>query len=150
MYFTQEELEQRLGPTAVKRIYDDKNTGTADASALDRVTRDATAIVDAAIESIYDLPLAEPYPDRVVCLALDAAEYLAARRHPEYVKRDWRVLKEELERDLDRLRTQKRSMGRAPPDPAANQGGAVYPTPDPTNQQNVPIFLGGAGKWGIF
>ena len=150
MYFTLQELEHRLGPTTVKAIYDDDNNGEADAGPLEQVMIDATAIIDAAIESIYDLPLADPYPPRVVCLALDAAEYLACKRHAEYVRRDWKALKEELEHDLDKLRTQKRSMGRSPPDPAANQGGAVYPTPDPTNNVNVPIFSTGAGKWGIF
>jgi hypothetical protein len=73
-----------------------------------------------------------------------------AKRAPEVMKHNWVTLKQELDKDLDRVRTAKRSLAKRPPDPAANHGGAVYPTPSPGTNTNVPIFYGGGGRWGIY
>lgn len=153
-WWTREDLEDRLSEDVVRQCLDDDNTGTPKPGALERLQRDSQSFVGAALQDVYPSYPFEgengPPPDECVRLSLDAAEMFIAKRHPEVIRLSWVDLKNAIDKDLDRVRTAKRSLGKRPPDPAANHGGAVYPTPDPATGMNVPIFSGAAGKWGIF
>jgi phage gp36-like protein len=126
---TQAHLEARLSVETVKQIYDDNNDGSPDSDPIAQLLADAQSYVFEAIEDLYtedsDWPLTAPYPSAVIRLCLDAAEAYAAKRHPEYVRRDWQALFAHLDIQLDRLRELKRSLGQDPPGPP-DDGITVY------------------------
>jgi hypothetical protein len=156
-WWTLEDLQDRLSEYRVAELLDDDNEGTADAGAvkpgpLERLQRDSDSYVGAALADVYpNYPFAaNAVPNECIRLSLDAAEMFLAKRHPTVIRMNWLELKEALDKDLDRVRTAKRSLGQRPPDPAANHGGAVYPTPGRLTGNLGPIFSGGRGKWGFF
>lgn len=129
-YIVTADLEQRISAERLKQIYDDDNNGTADVNPLARLCKDASAKVAGYLRGVYDLAtIAAAPPEEVIRLTLDVAEAYAARRHPEYVKRDWEKLMRACEGDLDKLR---RGVTRldvtASPEPGANEGGTVLST----------------------
>jgi phage gp36-like protein len=148
-YITITDAENRLSAAIIRQIYDDDNNGTADTGPINQLIADAEGYIDAAVDAIYPglLPF-NPVPREVKRLTLDAVEYYAARRHPEVVRRDWEKLKRVLDNDLKELRIQNRTIGEKPPDPAANQGGAMVPGVG--QGLVVPIFYGSTCKWGIY
>ena len=123
-YITQQDLEDRLGAEVVKQLYDDNLDGTADAGPIARWIKDATSKVDSYLRGIYALPLALPVPNEVSRLTLDVAEAMAARRHPNYVRRNWQELMAAAEKDLISLRRGTTRLDvQGAPEPGANQGG---------------------------
>jgi phage gp36-like protein len=114
-WITKAQLESRISARVVEQIYDDESTGYPEDNVISRLLEDATSYVAEAIEDVYksseEWPLTSPYPSNVVRLTLDAAEAYAAKRHPEYVKRDWEKCFKHLDLQLDRLREAKRSTG---------------------------------------
>lgn len=156
-WWTLEDLQDRLSEAQIAECLDDDNEGDENGSAakpgpLERLQRDADSLVHEALCDVYpDSPFAGmSVPDACVRLSLDAAVMYLAQRHPAVIKLDWERLREILDKDLDRHRTAKRGLGKKPPGPAANHGGAVYPTPSLQTGNTGPIFSGGRGKWGIF
>lgn len=124
-YFTQTDLELRLSTEVVKQIYDDDNSGSAKSDAIDALVSDASSKVDSYLRGIYTLPLAV-VPNEVKRLALDVAVAYAAQRHAEYVRRDWKPLMEQVEKDLEKLRLGKTRLDvQTDPEPGANEGGFV-------------------------
>lgn len=135
-YITIEDLKDRLSEQVLQQILDDDNDGDPDATVVDRLISDAESKVNAALRNLYTLPLPTPPPNEVKRLALDVAEALAARRHPEYVRRDWEKLMSYADGELDKLSTGKRRLDvQSTPEPAANQrtefrsGDPTSPTP---------------------
>ena len=126
-YFTKGDLEDRLSADVVRKCYDDNNIGTADSSPLGRLIRDASSKVDSYLRGMYPLPLAT-VPNEVQRLALDVAEAFAAKRFPEIVRKDWKELLKQAEKELESLRMGKTRLdvptGQAP-DPPANVGARV-------------------------
>lgn len=127
-YFDKADLEARLSATIVQQIYDDNNDGTADASPIARLIADASSEVDSFLRPIYPLPLPTPVPNEVKRLALDVAEYRAAQRFPEIVRKNWQELRKVTIEDLNNLRKGVTRLdvptGQAP-DPPANAGATV-------------------------
>ena len=133
-YITQSDIEDRLSVAVVKQIYDDSNAGTASANPISRLIKDASSKVAGYLRGIYDLTLiAASPPNEVIRLTLDVAEALAGKRHPEYVRRDWKVLMELAENELVAIR---KGVARldvvGAPENAANEGGTVR-SGDPLN-----------------
>lgn len=130
-YIVTADLEQRISAERLKQIYDDDNNGTADANAVVRLCKDASAKVAGYLRGIYDLTtIAAAPPEEVIRLTLDVAEAYAAKRHPEYVKRDWEKLMRAAESDLGKLRRGETRLDiDGSPEPAKNQGGATYDVP---------------------
>lgn len=121
-------VEARLSREVVRQLYDDNNDGEADDDPVDQLIEDAHAWATSWLDPTYgdDLPL--PYTPEVRRLTLDAVEWMAAKRHPEYVRRDWEKLKADNRKDFESLRTQLRTLGQRPPDPSKTVGGAVLVT----------------------
>lgn len=121
---TQTELEYRLSPNTVKRIYDDGRVGSPDADAVAQLLADAKSKVFGVCRGIYDLAALEANPPHELNrLILDAAVAYAAQRHPEVVRRDWVPLMAQVDADLARLRAGKSRLDvEGTPEPAANQG----------------------------
>lgn len=103
---TQADLEARLGVQMVKAILDDDNTGNAESYAVARILEDASSkVLGYALAAGYDLAaLSAAPPNELKRLALDAAEALAARRHPEVVRKNWVELDEVNTKELVNLR----------------------------------------------
>lgn len=103
---TPAEFEARVGVNNVRAILDDDNDGSADANSIVRLLDDASSkVLGYALAAGYDRTalLANP-PNELKRLVLDAAEALAAKRHPEIVRRDWRPLDEANIAELMNLR----------------------------------------------
>ena len=130
-YVTTAQVKARLSAAVVAQIYDDNNDGTEDTDPIARLTADATAWVKSWVYPIYqaNMPFLEPFEPEIVRTALDAVEWMAAKRHPEYVRRNWVELKESNRQDLIDLRNRLRAIGSnpsgTPPEPAANEGGHI-------------------------
>lgn len=136
---TQTQLEARLSSNVVAQIYDDNNDGTADTNPITQLLSDASAYVLSWVAPAYGDPASfesSPFASELIRAALDAAVWMAAARHPEYVRRDWEKLKASNRQDMLDLRTQMRSMGESPPDPALTVGG-ISVSDDPV------LFAGG-------
>lgn len=87
-YITQEDLEAQLSPTTVMRLFDDENTGTANASAINRVLSRACSWVDSFLARVYRGPFPvpqRPVPQVIIDCALEFAIAFSFERHPEYV-----------------------------------------------------------------
>lgn len=148
-YIVQSDLEDRLSVAVVKQIYDDTNAGAASANPISRLLKDASSKVAGYLRPIYDLDaVAAAPPNEVIRLSLDVAEALAAKRHPEYVRRDWKELLAAAESDLDKLRRGVTRLDvKLAPEPAANEGGSVR-SGDPLNPLPVAkSFANGTGDF---
>lgn len=121
---TLEQVEDRLSPHVVRQIYDDANDGAVSKTAIARLIDDATAWVLSWVTPTYTTSITDtPYAAELVRLTLDAVEWMAAKRHHEYVRYDWEKLKADNRQDLIDLRSQMRTIAEAPPDPSATVGG---------------------------
>lgn len=121
-------LEKRISPKSLKRIYDDNHSGNSDTDAVMQCLEDAEAKVNSYLAPLGLLPFAVgQVPREVTRLDLDVAFAYAVQRHPEAMQsHDWMKLMEQAEKDLCKLRDGKTMLGEAPPDPAANHGGALF------------------------
>lgn len=128
-FFTYAQLASRIGKDAVRALFDDNQDGVADTDNLTALKRDATACVSGYMRGIYSLPLDEPVSYEVTRLALDVAVAYAAERHPEFVRRDWRMLWEKVRQELCDVRNGKTRLDiSAATNPAiapSNVGGTV-------------------------
>lgn len=158
-FFTDAQLASRIGKDAVRALFDDNQDGVADTDNLTALKRDATACVSGYMRGIYSLPLDEPVSYEVTRLALDVAVAYAAERHPEFVRRDWRMLWEKVRQELCDVRNGKTRLDiSAATNPAiapSNVGGAVgnTVTSDSDNSATVSTSSGststGVGShWG--
>ncbi len=88
--FTQEDLEGRLSVEKVRQIYDDNNDGDADTNPIERLRLDAASKVVTKLLPSYPNAMSwtpTTAPNEAKRIALDYAEFYAAQRHPEYVRR---------------------------------------------------------------
>ena len=108
---------------------------------------DASSIVDQYIEAIYrPWPLVAPYPPSIKRLTYSAAYALLAQKYPTTLQIDGYKMMDQVHKELDNLRKQITTMGKGPPDPAANQGGATYLSGNDPNGTKV-IFTDDFGSW---
>lgn len=138
-----ERLEKRLSAQVVRRIYDDNNDGEADDSPLLQVCEDAEAHFESFCSGIYDLAtLRASPPSEAVRLCLDCAEAMAYRRFPRAAARDWLPMWQVVEKELEGLRTRKTRLNTTTaPEPASNEGGAVYlGTTEVNDDETTSVF----------
>jgi len=130
-YITKADLESRIGADTVRAIFDEDRDGDADDDKVTRLLKDASAKVAGYLRGIYPLAtIAANPPEEVLRLTLDVAEAYAAKRHSEYVQRDWEKLMLAAERDLKSLRRGETRLDvDGSPEPAANQGGLTVEVP---------------------
>lgn len=121
-YFTQADLEARIGTSILVACFDDDNDGEADATAIARIVEDASSYCDGYFAALGILPFQGDPPSTVKRLALDVAVAFVAQRHPEVLHRDWEALLKAASDELDGLRKGKTQLGLTAPDvePAAN------------------------------
>ena len=142
-------LEHRLSTAVVRRIYDDNNDGVADATPLEQLVIDAEARFESYCRGIYILSaLRDSPPNEAKRLCLDVAEAMACRRFPRAVNREWQPLWEASERELKSLRRGETRLDvEGTPEPAANEGGAVYKNGEDVgfSEEYTPFFMNGTG-----
>lgn len=151
-YISQGDLEDRIGAEVLIQIADDNADGAVDTTdtALARIVKDAESYVEGFLAPIYSLTalraLGTGAPNEVLRLCLDVAEAFAIKRHPEYIRGDWKAKLEFARRDLLDIRTQKTQLDiTTSPEPAANVGGVVRSgDPDDTDTADK-VFLDGMG-----
>lgn len=147
-YITLDDLQKRLPQTTLLACLDWGRKGRLSATDPQVVALldDATSIIDEHIEAIYTLPLAEPYPPTVKRLTYSAAYAMLAQKYPTTLQLDGYKMMEQVMKELEKLRLQKTTLGKAPPDPAANQGGDVYLSGNDPNNTKV-VFTDDFGSW---
>lgn len=130
---TRAQLEARIGVVMAQRIFDDNNDGVADKLVLDQLLADASGYVRGGMpqHDPADLtPANALITDELRRLALDAAEMFCAKRRPTILKKDWKDLKDAIDKDLDRLLKNQRSLGsKTNPTPADGSVSVVSGTP---------------------
>lgn len=129
LLFTFDDLQARASEGGVIANFDDQNEGAVDEDhpAIVRLQKDSTSYVMSFLRVKYDITVitamdAEDLPNEIVRLALDVAEYYAARRHPEWCRenKSWKELKATVDQELAELRDGKRRLDIvASPEPAA-------------------------------
>jgi phage gp36-like protein len=146
-YVLKEDLERRLSVEVVKQIFDDENSGVADADPIEQIILDAESVVNGYLRGTYTLPITSP-PRVLKTISLDLAHALAHERHPEYVRASG---KEQRERAMGMLRAIRKGEMRldveGSPEPGSNHGGAVE-TGNPYDPIVKPkIFADGTGDF---
>lgn len=155
-YWSETDLTDRISLEVALSCLDDDNSGTISAGPLDRLQKRCDSRIESALRGNYDLDLVRAAPpNQVVELSLDAAVIELAKRHPEYVRRDWADLDEVLERELDKLRSGKRRLDVVgSPEPASNNGGALIAPGSDTSGGIIvapaPLVFGGPCGTGDF
>jgi hypothetical protein len=124
-FFTKAQLEARISKKKLQRIYDDNRDGASDEDPVKQLRADASSKVCSylepmgitkKVEALFDLTTGELLPGKTLPmelprLALDAAEALAAKRHPEVMRQDWVLLMKQVDTDLGKVRDGKTSLG---------------------------------------
>jgi hypothetical protein len=132
-----------LSAQVVRRIYDDNNDGEADDSPLLQVCEDAEAKFESFCRGIYDLDAlrANP-PSEAVRLCLDCAQVMAYDRFPRAASRDTGEMWRRVEKELGDLRSRKTRLNViGSPEPASNEGGAVYlGTTEVNDDETTSVF----------
>jgi phage gp36-like protein len=154
-YWTQSDLEDRIGAEATLSFLDDANVGTVSSGPLARLQADCDSYVEGYLRGIYDLDaVRDAPPNQVVRLSLDKAVVELAKRHPEYVRRDWAEMEAMLRQELADVRTGKIRLDVVgSPEPAANEGGTLM-TPGATSGSGLieapDLVFGGPCSMGDF
>ncbi len=137
---TKAQLESRISAATLQRLSDDNNDGVSDKSVVDQILADASDYVRGGLPQYNPddvTPANALLTGELRRLALDAAEYLCARRRPTIYKRDWVELKKALNEDLELLRKAQRTLGsNASPTPADTSVSVV--SAGPTTSQWWP------------
>jgi len=122
------DLENRLSAEVVLQIFDDDNDGEADAGPIARLQLDSDSFVEGYLRGVFPLEAVRTVkPNQVVRLSLDYAVAQCAKRHPEYVKRDWKALEKAVTDELEQIRMGKVRLDiETSPEPGANQGGEAW------------------------
>jgi phage gp36-like protein len=139
-YITITDLNNRLGVRDVTRFFDDNVDGVADTGPVNAILADACSKVAGGLQGVYPLSaLAANPPHEVIRLSLDFAEALCLRRHNEIKPGvEWSEIWKTASHDLEQLRKNAVSLDTdASPNPAANEGGELYPDP---NTEDVYTF----------
>lgn len=120
--FTKAQLEAHMGTRKVKRIYDENADGLADTDPVNQLRANASSKVlsllevTAQIEALFNLTSGEPLtadtvPQELVRLALNFADAMACKRHPELWRQDWKVLMTYAEEEAAKVRDGQSSLG---------------------------------------
>jgi hypothetical protein len=131
---------------------DRSRPGYLDPLAIDQIAITGSSFVDEGVgepHGNYPTPFALPPPTGVARIARDRCFAEAGKLRPGSIGEviDPMALLKDATRERDLLKKAHTGTGTAPPDPAANTGGAVYPSP--SCPSNKPKFVG-KWKFGIF
>ena len=143
-YFTQQQLEDRIGAHMLRRVCDDDGSGVAKASVVTRLRTDASSItrgyLKGCVPSLDDI--ATTTPDEIVQLAIDVAVALMAMRSPEVMLMNGQSLRNRAEADCKAFRENRRGAAGVT---AENEGGDfVIGNPSDWNEDEAePVFLWG-------
>lgn len=147
------DLRDRIGEDIVNAVLDDNNDGQADKGPLYRLLADAISFVEGSAGNHYSLNLMraiDPAPNELVRLILDAAEWMAVKRHPEVQRgQSWDKLREINRQDItDWAKGQRRLDTEGPPEPAKTQGGkTVSEIGQPPPNPSPPKFFDDLGDY---
>lgn len=137
-FWSQADLEARIGAETVRQILDDNVDGTVDSAPLARLQADSDSYVMGFVRGIYTLSeLEADTPNELKRLSLDVAVAYAVDRWPDYVRANGERLLERARRDLVDLRNGVTRLDvDGSPEPAANQGGTVL-EPEAREEEDV-------------
>jgi len=123
------ELQAKLRIETILKVFDPLRTGTPDPDRIALIEQPANADIDSALlgpGGIYP-ELSSPFRVKLVELALMGMEWRMGYHWQSLWPIDWVTIKQMVDADLDKIRKGHKTLGGKPPDPAANQGGAVIP-----------------------
>jgi hypothetical protein len=154
--FTQQQLEAALSVEVVRNCCDEDRDGEADAHVVAQLQEDAATYVLTGLERVYPtlLGLAAGWQSNIAAtplklrlLATDVAMAMLAKKHPTYVKRDYKGLFAHVDASIARIRKDGLDgLGIVgDPEPASNIGGTVWAGGDDTLIENEPMFNGPGG-----
>lgn len=148
-YWSLSDLESRISAEVVRQVLDDNNDGFADETSISRLQADSDSFVEGYLRGIYDLATVRTTtPNQVKRLSLDYAVAQMAKRHPEYVRREFRPLEDAVRAELCEIRSGRVRLDvDSTPEPAANQGGDVWDGGDDATEPAVKFFTGGLGDF---
>jgi len=146
-YWTLTDLEDRLSAETVRQVFDDDGDGTADTAAIARLQADCDSFVEGYLRGVYSLTAVRAAPpNQVKRLSLDYAEVVCAKRHGEYVRRNWKDLLDALTKELMAIRNGVIRLDvEGTPEPGANQGGEVWDGGDDLTEVAPKVFIGTGG-----
>ncbi len=122
-YLVQKDLENKLSPDTIAKIFGDGDNGEINADAVDAVIDDAEAEAESFLVGFVELPLKDPH-DRLMKLACrDFAMAFSFERHPEYVRSFGEEKRaERWKRGIDRMLRIQKAMQRLSDNEAAKAG----------------------------
>lgn len=127
-----------------------RRPGYLDPFRIDEIVTVGSSFVDEGVgepHGNYPTPFSLPPPTGVARIARDRCLAEAGKLRPAVFVVDHVQLLKDATRERDLLKKAHTGTGAAPPDPAANTGGALYPSI--SCPANKPKFVG-SKKWGIF
>ena len=156
-YITDSDAEDRVSAPVWRRVLDDNADGTPDTNPATRLIKASESYVEGFLAPVYSLTVLRAFtptncPQEVRRLCLDVLESYVGRRHPGYIKSDWKTTFEYARRDLMDLRKQVTRLdlphGTAP-EPAANVDPFVESGDVDEPDVVTPTFIG-PGAMGDF
>lgn len=149
-YWTQEDLENRVSVETVRQVLDDDNDGSADAGPIARLQADSDSFVEGYLRAVYSLDACRDVkPNQIVRLSLDYAVAQLAKRHPEYIQRDWMRLEESVRNELCDIRGGKVRLDiETSPEPTALAGADVFGGGVSLDEAPQKFFVGDKGSDG--
>lgn len=124
------DLKDRVGADVADAVLDDNNDGQVDKGPAYRLLADAISFVEGAAGNHYSLNAmraVNPAPNELQRLILDAAEWMAVKRHPEVQRgHSWKDLRDANREDIvDWAKGQRRLDTDGAPEPSKTQGGTT-------------------------
>jgi len=154
-YINEDDCKARLSASVWIRICDDDADGVADDDPGQLLVSTAEGFVEGRLGGIYDLATMRAQGRASIAhevrrIVLDVLEAYAIRRHPSYIRGDWRMKLDDARKDLADIRQQIAQLDTADaPEPAAKVGGEAQ-SGDPDDTEPVAAVFLGPGKMGLF
>lgn len=147
-YWSQTDLEDRVGVEKLRQFLDDNNDGSTDAGPLVRLQSDSDSFVEGYLRGVYSLDACrEVKPNQIRRLSLDYAVAQLAKRHPEYVRRDWVQLEDAVKAELCDIRSGKVRLDiETSPEPTALAGAQVVGGGVTMDDPPLKFFVGDTGS----
>ena len=136
----------------IEAFNDRQRPGLLSVIQIDEIVITGSSFVDEGLgepNGTYPIPFSLPPPGGVARIARDRCFAEAGKVRPATFQTviDAAQLLKDATRERDLLRKAHTGTGAAPPDPAANTGGGVYPSPSYPSGKSK---FNGVGKWGVF
>lgn len=163
-YISQADVERRMTAQTIVDIFDDDNDGTIEdggdqaneEQAIEDFILDAESDVEQVVQKTYGAAGltwlraldAADIPRSVKRMCLDLFEVRAMRRHPQYIRGDWKDREKSVQQSLERLRIRELELESDTEPEAQNEGGAVRSGDPDATTPVAKVFLDGMG--GVF